>query len=262
MQHERVYRSLSPVNFFTLVLFIFASFFFGKSAFSSFSSFSSNDWIDEFFYVNPSYKKNTQFCSRSKFNFFVRNISPVCSPYKRKYKFVLPKTDTFFLLNKYGKVFYLVDSCLVHFDYRNYLHTPHFLSGVARRARSVVSNALKLIGIRYLWGGNSPERGLDCSGFVKYVIDNTLGSNLPRRAAEMSNLGQKVGVTDDLQAGDLVFFNTRHRPYSHVGIYISANMFAHAPSTGNKIRVDSIKNSYWSQRYNGARRLDIISQED
>ena len=133
--------------------------------------------------------------------------------------------------------------------------TQSFLSGVASKAGTVVVGALNMIGVRYQWGGNSPDSGLDCSGFVRYVFRDTLGMTLPRRAEEMSQMGEKVKMTD-LKPGDLVFFNTMRRTFSHVGIYIGDNKFVHSPSTGSKIRVDELDDSYWEKRFTGARRVE------
>jgi len=130
-----------------------------------------------------------------------------------------------------------------------------FLSGVAGKAGDVVAGALNMIGVRYRWGGNSPDSGLDCSGFVRYVFQDTLGLELPRRAVEMSRVGEKVRFSD-LKPGDLVFFNTMRRTISHVGIYIGDNKFVHSPSTGSTIRVDDLDNSYWEKRFKGARRIE------
>jgi len=131
-----------------------------------------------------------------------------------------------------------------------------FLSGVANKAGEVVVGALNMIGVRYRWGGDTPDSGLDCSGFVRYVFQDTLGLNLPRRAEEMSRVGEKVSVRD-LKPGDLVFFNTMRRTFSHVGIYIGDNKFVHSPSTGSTIRVDELDTGYWEKRFTGARRIDI-----
>lgn len=127
-----------------------------------------------------------------------------------------------------------------------------FLSGMAG---DVVVGALNMIGVRYRWGGNSPDSGLDCSGFVRYVFQDTLGMSLPRRAEEMSRVGEKVRMSE-LKPGDLVFFNTMRRTFSHVGIYIGDNKFVHSPSTGSTIRVDDLDSSYWEKRFTGARRLE------
>jgi cell wall-associated NlpC family hydrolase len=124
--------------------------------------------------------------------------------------------------------------------------TQSFLSGVASKAGTVVVGALNMIGVRYQWGGNSPDSGLDCSGFVRYVFRDTLGMTLPRRAEEMSQMGEKVKMTD-LKPGDLVFFNTMRRTFSHVGIYIGDNKFVHSPSTDD---------SYWEKHFTGARRVE------
>ncbi|MEA3119042.1 MAG: hypothetical protein QOI13_2312 [Paraburkholderia sp.] len=133
--------------------------------------------------------------------------------------------------------------------------TKSFLSGVAGKAGDVVAGALNMIGVRYRWGGNTPDSGLDCSGFVRYVFQDTLGLDLPRRAVEMSRVGEKVRFSD-LKPGDLVFFDTMRRTISHVGIYIGDNKFVHSPSTGSTIRVDDLDNSYWEKRFKGARRVE------
>ncbi|WP_116135994.1 C40 family peptidase [Trinickia diaoshuihuensis] len=130
-----------------------------------------------------------------------------------------------------------------------------FLSGVAGKAGDVVVGALNMIGVRYRWGGSSPDSGLDCSGFVRYVFQDTLGLALPRRAEEMSRVGEKVRMAD-LKPGDLVFFNTMRRTFSHVGIYIGGNKFVHSPSTGSTIRVDDLDDGYWEKRFTGARRIE------
>ena len=129
---------------------------------------------------------------------------------------------------------------------------------VALPTNEVVSNAMVLIGIPYRWGGNTPESGLDCSGFVRYVYNSTHGIELPRRAIDMVRAGELVAV-NDLQPGDLVFFKTKPRTISHVGIYIGNDRFVHAPSTGQSIRVDSIHDTYWGRKYAGARRIDTAT---
>lgn len=141
--------------------------------------------------------------------------------------------------------------------------TAHSADQVVTKASDLVLNALSLIGVNYRYGGNHPSSGLDCSGFVRYVVRDTLGFLLPRRAIEMSRLGEAV-AKESLQPGDLVFFNTMRSAFSHVGIYIGDNKFVHAPSTGKQIRVDNMHTSYWSRRYNGARRVntEIISDSD
>ena len=131
------------------------------------------------------------------------------------------------------------------------------LSNVTDKASDVVLGALNYIGVRYKYGGNTPDSGLDCSGFVRYVFQDTLNFMLPRRAEEMSQVGERIAKTD-LKPGDLVFFNTMRRNFSHVGIYIGGDKFVHAPATGGKIRVEDLRESYWSARYNGARRVETL----
>ncbi|WP_296224987.1 C40 family peptidase [Ralstonia sp. UBA689] len=135
---------------------------------------------------------------------------------------------------------------------------PGLISNVMSKTGDVVMNALGMIGLRYRFGGNTPESGLDCSGFVRYVFNDTFGFLLPRRAVEMSRVGTSVDMAE-LRPGDLVFFNTMRHTFSHVGIYIGDNKFVHAPSTGSKIRVDDMTASYWVTRYNGARRIENSS---
>ena len=121
-------------------------------------------------------------------------------------------------------------------------------------AEQLVDQALDYLGVRYRSGGTSPETGLDCSGLVLNVFRNAIGFDLPRTAAEMSRMGDKIG-RKDLKPGDLVFFNTMRRAFSHVGIYLGDGKFVHAPSSGGKVRVEAIATGYWSKRFNGARRL-------
>ncbi|WMD18003.1 C40 family peptidase [Achromobacter seleniivolatilans] len=120
---------------------------------------------------------------------------------------------------------------------------------------AMVSEALNYLGIRYRFGGNSPDTGFDCSGLVAYSAERSLGLKLPRNAAEIAQQGMSV-AKNELKAGDLVFFNTMGRRYSHVGIYLGDDRFVHSPSSGGVVRVESMTMAYWSKRYNGARRLD------
>lgn len=121
-------------------------------------------------------------------------------------------------------------------------------------AQDLASAAMDLIGIRYKWGGNTPESGLDCSGLVRYVFQQVTGVTLPRTAKDISQVGAKVAATD-LQPGDLVFFNTRRFAFSHVGIYLGDNQFVHAPRHGREVEVATLDSSFWQRRFNGARRL-------
>ena len=117
-----------------------------------------------------------------------------------------------------------------------------------------------MIGIRYKYGGSAPESGLDCSGLVRYVFKQVWGKELPRTSEEISQLGQKVDK-QDLQPGDLVFYNTLRHSFSHVGIYLGDQKFIHAPSRGGQVRIESMDLSYWKKRFNGARRIDENEQQ-
>jgi cell wall-associated NlpC family hydrolase len=125
---------------------------------------------------------------------------------------------------------------------------------VLRSAQDVKDQAVELVGVRYRFGGQSPERGLDCSGLVKYVFESVTGVQMPRSARDQAKVGEKVD-RDALQPGDLVFFNTRRAAFSHVGIYLGDNSFVHAPSRNSTVSVANIDGQYWRKRFNGARRL-------
>ena len=126
------------------------------------------------------------------------------------------------------------------------------------RAHDLLESALDLVGIRYRRGGSSVETGFDCSGFVVHVFNQSLGLLLPRTSREISKTGTVV-AKDELEPGDLVFFNTRRAAYSHVGIYLGDNRFVHAPKPGQRVRVEDMRQRYWATRYNGARRIDETS---
>ncbi len=121
-------------------------------------------------------------------------------------------------------------------------------------AQDLILKGLELVGINYRRGGTSPETGLDCSGFVQVVFRDSIGKLLPRTAKEQSQVGNVVDKKE-LKPGDLVFFNTMRRAFSHVGIYLGDNRFLHAPRAGAKIRVEDMSQGYWVKRYNGARRI-------
>ena len=129
-----------------------------------------------------------------------------------------------------------------------------FFERYTNAAQDVILQGLKLVGVRYRLGGNDESSGLDGSGFVRLVFKDSVGAQLPRTAAEMSQVGQRID-TSQLKPGDLVFFNTMRRTFSHVGIYLGDNHFLHAPRTGAEVRVENMEDSYWIKRYNGARRI-------
>lgn len=129
-----------------------------------------------------------------------------------------------------------------------------FLERYTNAAQDVILQGLKLVGVRYRWGGNDESSGLDCSGFVRLVFKDSVGTSLPRTAREMSDYGEKIDV-QNLKPGDLVFFNTMRRAFSHVGIYLGDNHFMHAPRAGAEVRVENMDSDYWLKRFNGARRI-------
>lgn len=120
-------------------------------------------------------------------------------------------------------------------------------------ATQLVSTAMGMVGVPYRRGGDSAQTGFDCSGLVKSVYQQTLGLVLPHRAAEQAKVTETVAKTE-LQPGDLVFFNTMRRAFSHVGIYIGEGKFIHAPRSGQTVRVEDMNQAYWLKRFNGASR--------
>lgn len=125
---------------------------------------------------------------------------------------------------------------------------------VEEKASDLVVNAMGFLGVPYRRGGNTVETGFDCSGFVKAMYEQTIGLILPRRAEQQAAATQKIEKTE-LQPGDLVFFNTMRRAFSHVGIYIGEGKFIHSPKPGAEVRVESMNINYWQQRFDGARRV-------
>ncbi len=134
--------------------------------------------------------------------------------------------------------------------------TSRSADGVLGHAQEFALRALSFIGVRYKWGGNSPDTGFDCSGLIRYVYSQITGQALPRNANDLSQVGETVDRTE-LQPGDLVFFNTLRKPFSHVGIYLGESRFLHAPSRGGSVEIVDMSQRYWQSRYNGARRLPI-----
>jgi cell wall-associated NlpC family hydrolase len=129
------------------------------------------------------------------------------------------------------------------------------LKDLRDRTSDLTINAMSFLGIKYKRGGSSPENGLDCSGFVRLVFKTATATELPRTAKEISNQGDTVAPSD-LKPGDLVFYNTLKKSFSHVGIYLGDNKFIHSPSVGGKVRVESMNIAYWKKRFNGARRIN------
>lgn len=126
----------------------------------------------------------------------------------------------------------------------------------AELGAEVVVQAIGVLGVRYALGGGSPEAGFDCSGLVAFAYFRAARQALPRTTFDLSRTGVRIDP-HDLQPGDLVFFNTRQRPYSHVGIYIGEQRFIHAPSSGGTVRIEDMRRRYWSHRFDGARRMAL-----
>lgn len=125
----------------------------------------------------------------------------------------------------------------------------------ADRATDLVGNAMGFLGVPYKRGGNSVETGFDCSGFVRAMYNQTVGLILPRRAVQQAAATEVIDKKE-LQPGDLVFFNTMRRSFSHVGIYVGDGKFIHSPRSGAQVRVDDMGLAYWAKRFNGARRVN------
>lgn len=122
-----------------------------------------------------------------------------------------------------------------------------------QRAEALLQTLL-MLGVDYRYGGKSPETGFDCSGLVAHVFREAYGIELPHNARAQSKMGMRVSLSE-LRAGDLVFYNTLNRPFSHVGIYLGDGRFVHAPKTGAQVRVEPIRGRYWMRRFDGARRI-------
>ncbi len=125
---------------------------------------------------------------------------------------------------------------------------------VRDRASELVVNAMGFLGVPYQRGGESAETGFDCSGFVRAIYEQTVGLVLPRKANEQA-AATEVIERQDLKPGDLVFFNTMRRAFSHVGIYVGEGKFIHSPKPGAEVRVEDMSGSYWRRRFDGARRV-------
>ncbi|HJW11625.1 MAG TPA: C40 family peptidase [Albitalea sp.] len=136
---------------------------------------------------------------------------------------------------------------------------PTPADAVHDRASDMVLTAMAFIGVPYRRGGASETAGFDCSGFTRHIFDMSLGLLLPRRVDEQAKAPGLVAVKrDELQPGDLVFFNTLKRTFSHVGIYIGGGKFIHAPRPGGEVRVEDMGFAYWKKRFTGARRVEPV----
>jgi cell wall-associated NlpC family hydrolase len=134
------------------------------------------------------------------------------------------------------------------------------LRDMRHAASELVVSAMNFVGVRYRRGGNSADEGFDCSGFTRHVFENSLGLVLPRRAEQQASRAGLLEVArDELRPGDLVFFNTMRRAFSHVGIYVGDGKFIHAPRSGASVRIEDMRDGYWTRRFDGARRAAIAS---
>ena len=140
---------------------------------------------------------------------------------------------------------------------RSYIYraSDRLVDTVSGKSEELIDRAMEVIGVRYRWDTELPQSGLDGSSFVGYVFKDKLGFLLPRKSTQMSRVGKPIH-RDELQPGDLVFFNTMRLTFSHVGIYVGDNKFIHSPSKGTTVRVDDLGSLYWDKRFDGARRLD------
>jgi hypothetical protein len=134
------------------------------------------------------------------------------------------------------------------------------ISTVRDGTSNLIDSAMNFLGVRYKLGGNTAEQGFDCSGFTRYVFENSLGRVLPHRADEQANAPELAKVDrKDLKPGDLVFFDTMRRTFSHVGIYLGDGKFIHSPRSGETVRIEDINISYWARHFTGARRVPELA---
>jgi len=138
--------------------------------------------------------------------------------------------------------------------------SSQLITTVRDGASGLVDSAMNFLGVRYKLGGNTAETGFDCSGFTRYVFENSLGRVLPHRADEQANAPELAKVDKkDLKPGDLVFFDTMRKTFSHVGIYLGDGKFIHSPRTGETVRIEDINISYWARHFTGARRVPELA---
>jgi len=131
-------------------------------------------------------------------------------------------------------------------------------NSVRDTASDLVMTAMNFLGVPYRMGGNNEQQGFDCSGFTRHIFENSIGLVLPRRADEQATSADLLSIhRAELKPGDLVFFNTMKRTFSHVGIYVGDDKFIHAPRAGGAVRIEDMRESYWARRFTGARRADL-----
>ena len=157
----------------------------------------------------------------------------------------------------------LVISCMTVVGCASVSRAPAPAAAQAKEIRSphqrseALLVALMTLGVDYRYGGRSLATGFDCSGLVAHVFEEAYGIRLPRTTRGQSEAGLSVPL-HELEPGDLVFYDTLGSPYSHVGIYIGEGKFVHAPKTGSAVRVENLQTTYWTKRFNGARRIPSL----
>ncbi len=144
---------------------------------------------------------------------------------------------------------------------RRLVQAPQVQAGAPTRsaAADLVVAAMNFLDLPYQRGGNGTD-GFDCSGFTRHLFEHHLSLLLPRRSDEQARFSALSAVSrETLEPGDLVFFNTLKRSFSHVGLYIGDGRFIHSPRSGSKVRIESMREAYWARRFDGARRAEAMS---
>lgn len=135
------------------------------------------------------------------------------------------------------------------------------MQSVRDTASELVSSAMGFLGVPYRRGPSSEADGFDCSSFTRHIFEISVGLALPRSAHEQASANTLTKVQRaELKPGDLVFFNTMRRTFSHVGIYLGDHKFIHAPRTGALVRIEDLRQSYWARRFTGARRAESVAE--
>ncbi len=137
---------------------------------------------------------------------------------------------------------------------------PGLMQNIRDSASELVLSAIAFVGVPYRRGGSDDQSGFDCSGFTRFIFERSVRLLLPRRSDEQAQTAVLQTVDrNELKPGDLVFFNTLRRTFSHVGIYIGEDRFIHAPRAGGAVRIEDMRERYWARRFTGARRADADS---
>ena len=137
---------------------------------------------------------------------------------------------------------------------------PQMVQSVRDAASDMVISAMNFLGVPYKRGGSTEGQGFDCSGFTRHIFELSIGLALPRRADEQARSPGLLAIQrSELKPGDLVFFNTLRRTFSHVGIYLGDDKFIHSPRSGGEVRIENLRDAYWAKRFTGARRAATIA---